>query len=180
MIVAKHDLKIRPDRSAPEKLGAPVTCERKGKSFGGDDPKVAEALIRQLRGSLPPESREDLKSIKNALSLVQQLGPTDQLEGLLAVQMVATHTLAMEFVRITNANRDQRVVLDSCITWTTKLLRLFAQQVDALGRYRRRGEQHFTVHHVSVNNVGQAVVGNLVPQGVRSSSPQDGPHAKRE
>jgi len=42
-----------------------------------------------------------------------------------------------------------------------KLARTFAAQVEALKRYRTGGEQKVTVEHVTVNEGGQAIVGNV-------------------
>jgi hypothetical protein len=42
-----------------------------------------------------------------------------------------------------------------------KLARTFAVQMEALKRYRTGGEQKVTVQHVSVNEGGQAIVGNV-------------------
>ena len=39
--------------------------------------------------------------------------------------------------------------------------RTYATQMEALKRYRTGGEQKVTVHHVSVNEGGQAIVGNV-------------------
>ncbi|HKH00899.1 MAG TPA: hypothetical protein VKB08_09295 [Bradyrhizobium sp.] len=43
----------------------------------------------------------------------------------------------------------------------TKLTRTFPAQMDALKRYRSRGEQGVVVQNVSVEDGGQAIVGNV-------------------
>ena len=50
-----------------------------------------------------------------------------------------------------------------------KLARTFAAQVEALRRHRTGGEQKVTVEHVTVNEGGQAIVGN-VSHGGRGAS----------
>ena len=50
-----------------------------------------------------------------------------------------------------------------------KLARTFTTQMEALKRYRTGGEQKVTVQHVSVNEGGQAIVGN-VTQGTGESA----------
>jgi hypothetical protein len=42
-----------------------------------------------------------------------------------------------------------------------KLARTFAAQVEALKKYRSPGEQTIKVQHVTVNDGGQAIVGNV-------------------
>ena len=54
---------------------------------------------------------------------------------------------------------------DSASSMLNKLARTFAAQVEALKRYRSAGEQTIKVQHVTVNEGGQAIVGNL-NQGV--------------
>jgi hypothetical protein len=48
-----------------------------------------------------------------------------------------------------------------------KLARTFAAQMDTLKRYRSKGEQKVTVQHVTVNDGGQAVVGEVRAGGGR-------------
>jgi hypothetical protein len=46
-----------------------------------------------------------------------------------------------------------------------KLARTFATQIEALKRYRSKGEQRVIVKHLTVNEGGQAIVGNVAHQG---------------
>ena len=50
---------------------------------------------------------------------------------------------------------------DSAERAFNKLTRTFTAQVEALKRYRTGGEQKVTVQHVTVNEGGQAVVGDI-------------------
>jgi hypothetical protein len=50
---------------------------------------------------------------------------------------------------------------DSAERAFNKLARTFAAQVEALKRYRSRGDQTVRVEHVTVNEGGQAIVGNV-------------------
>jgi hypothetical protein len=50
---------------------------------------------------------------------------------------------------------------DSSERTLNKLARTFAAQVEALKRYRTGGDQKVTVEHVTVNQSGQAIVGNI-------------------
>ena len=61
-----------------------------------------------------------------------------------------------------------------------KLLRTFAAQVEALQRYRGKGQQKVTVEHVHVHAGGQAVVGTIqTPGGGGQLKSEDQPHAKQ-
>jgi len=63
-----------------------------------------------------------------------------------------------------------------------KLTRTYAAQMEALKRYRSNGSQKVTVEHVTVNEGGQAIVGNVMnaPAGREGDQPKgDGqPHAQ--
>jgi hypothetical protein len=47
-----------------------------------------------------------------------------------------------------------------------KLARTVAAQLEALKRYRTTREQKVTVEHVTVNDGGKAIVGNVIPREV--------------
>ena len=89
---------------------------------------------------------------------------------MLAAQMAAVHNATMTFARRLN-HVDNIPQQDSAERAFNKLARTFAAQVEALKRYRTGGEQKVTVQHVTVNEGGQAVVGNVsaAPGGGRRS-----------
>jgi hypothetical protein len=47
------------------------------------------------------------------------------------------------------------------INRSTKLMRTFTAQLDTLQKYRNKGQQTIQVQHVTVNDGGQAIVGNV-------------------
>ena len=94
------------------------------------------------------------------------------MEALLAAQMAAVHTAIMTFARRLGHVKTIPQQ-DSAERAFNKLARTFAPQVEALKRYRSRGDQTVRVEHVTVNEGGQAIVGN-VSHGGR------GPHKKEE
>src|SRR5262249_61820724 len=79
---------------------------------------------------------------------------------MLAAQMAAIHTATMTFTRQL-ANVETIAQQDSAERALNTLARTFAMQMEALKRYRTGGEQKVTVQHVSVNEGGQAIVGNV-------------------
>jgi hypothetical protein len=93
-----------------------------------------------------------------ALAAVDGMQPADEIEAMLAVQMVATHETAMEM--LTRAKQaDLMPTLQECGSLAVKLFRTYTAQVEALVRLRRGGEQRVIVQHVNVNEGGQAIVG---------------------
>ena len=79
---------------------------------------------------------------------------------MLASQMAAVHMATMTFARRLNhvENIPQQ---DSAERAFNKLARTFATQVEALNRYRTRGEHRIVVHQVNVSDGGQAIVGTV-------------------
>jgi hypothetical protein len=98
------------------------------------------------------------------LAVVKGIEPRDEVEAVLAAQMAAVHNAIMTFARRLNhvENIPQQ---DSAERGFNKLARTFAAQVEALKRYRSRGEQTMRVEHVTVNEGGQAIVGNVMHGG---------------
>ena len=93
-------------------------------------------------------------------SIVRGIEPQDQIEAMLASQMAAVHLATMTFARRL-AHVDNIPQQDSAERAFNKLARTFAAQVEALKKYRTGGQQHVTVKHVTVNEGGQAIVGNV-------------------
>jgi hypothetical protein len=66
------------------------------------------------------------------------------------------------------------------LSQANKLSRTYAVLLDALNRYRGKGQQKVTVEHVHVHAGGQAVVGTIqTPGGGDQSKSEDQPHAKQ-
>jgi hypothetical protein len=94
------------------------------------------------------------------LSVVNGIEPKDQVEAMLAAQMASVHMSTMTFARRL-AHVENIPQQDSAERAFNKLARTFAAQVEALKRYRTGGEQPVRVEHVTVNEGGQAIVGNV-------------------
>jgi len=117
----------------------------------------------------PPTSKE-------ADAIAHASKPKDEIEAMLASQMVVTHSLAMEFLG--RAKRAGHIPqLDASGNLAVKLLRTYTAQVEALAKLRRGGEQTVRVEHVHVHSGGQAIVGNVAPGGGASLESKDQPYA---
>ncbi|WP_417586352.1 hypothetical protein [Pararhodobacter oceanensis] len=94
------------------------------------------------------------------LSVVRGVQPRDELEAMLAVQMGAIHQATMMMARRLNhvTNIPQQDAAERALN---KLARTYSTQMQALKRYRTGGQQKVTVEHVTVNDGGQAIVGNI-------------------
>jgi hypothetical protein len=120
---------------------------------------LALYIVRQLSSLVHGTSDEDAtKAVDLAMNLQHAIQPKDELEALLASQMAGAHHLAMKFMQ--RASYDQPTdVLNANVDRATKMMRTFTAQMEALNRYRGKGQQKVTVEHVTVNQGGQAVIG---------------------
>ena len=116
---------------------------------------------------------DDFLATSDGLALIEGVHeqPRDQVEAMLAAQMAAVHQAILTLApRLAQADTiDQQ---DSAERAFNKLVRSFAAQMEALKRYRTGGEQKVTVQHVSVNEGGQAIVGN-VTQAAHRAGPEN-------
>lgn len=104
-----------------------------------------------------------------ALEHFNSLKPADGAEGMLAQQMVGTHFAALECLRraaIPNQTFEGR---DQALKHASKLMALYARQLETLNKHRGKGQQKVTVEHVRVEKGGQAIVGNVETSGRRNT-----------
>ena len=87
------------------------------------------------------------------------IGPKDELEGMVAAQLLAAHNAAMECYRRAMLDEQTFEGRRENLTQANKLSRTYALLLDALNRHRGKGQQKVTVEHVHVNAGGQAIVG---------------------
>ena len=99
-----------------------------------------------------------------ALAAVDAIRPADEIEAMLALEMIATHETAMDML-MRAKHADLTPTLQECGSLAVKLLRTYTAQVEALARLRRGGEQRVIVQHVNVNEGGQAIVGAVSHRG---------------
>ena len=89
------------------------------------------------------------------------IGPRDELEGMLAAQLLAAHNAAMECYRRAMIGDQTFEGRRENLSQANKLSRTYAALLDALNRHRGKGQQKVTVEHVHVHQGGQAIVGTV-------------------
>ena len=130
-------------------------------TFGTEDEELQSQLLCQATSIVPDFVGREIKTMDHVAAALHGIGPRDGLEGLLAVQMVAVHTLALECVSRAASREQTDLGVEVNINRATKLMRTFTNQTEALDRYRGKGEQKMTVEHVHVYRGGQAIVGQV-------------------
>jgi hypothetical protein len=130
-------------------------------AFGTSERAHADLMLDGILNAACDGSRENPPSerdINQVLAAVTGIGAKDEIEGMLATQMVAAHTAIITTLR---RQKQSETLLEQerYGNLAVKLLRTFAAQVEALQRYRGKGQQHIRVEHVDVHAGGQAIVG---------------------
>ncbi|MCF1710273.1 hypothetical protein L0V05_15780 [Tabrizicola sp. J26] len=149
-------------------------------AYAHDDAEAAAVLLMADMGTSDPHffkgassqialigsygKQIDAEASNFVMSVVRGIAPKDELESMLAMQMGAIHAATMTLARRLN-NVTSIPQQDAAERALNKLARTFAMQMDTLKRYRTGGQQKVTVEHVTVNEGGQAIVGNLVHGG---------------
>lgn len=129
---------------------------------GLTDPTAQLWLLDQLVQTLRTGVGEGaVDAVEALMALLTAIGPKDGVEGMLAAQMVATHEHAMECLRRAMVSGQSFEGRDLNLKHATKLLQIYARQVEALDKHRGKGQQKITVEHVTVEAGGQAIVGNV-------------------
>ena len=128
--------------------------------LGTSSQEFMDGVLRQLANAVSPGKDSDEEAINFALAVIAGIEPKDELETMLAMQMVAIHLATMTFTRrLAHVETlDQQHGSEGALN---KLARTFAMQLEALKRYRTGGEQKVVVQHVNVNEGGQAIVGTV-------------------
>ena len=127
--------------------------------FGSKDEDFIHGIAANIL-AIANEDTEDLDERTSAYvaSIVEGIEPRDQLEGMLATQMAATHFAIMRASRwMLYGNEDIKAV-DSAERTLNKLCRTFTTQIETLKKYRA---DPVRVRDVNVSDGGQAIVGNV-------------------
>ena len=151
-----------------EKKGVYQVSSSEGEDMfymGTYDAYLTTNIINQVIGicSSGIEDPEVITNKSNAsMAAIIEIDPQDSTELMLATQMVTVHNLTMEMSRralLVDGQTEDSVNFN--INRTTKLMRTYMAQMEALNKYRNKGKQQITVQHVNVNDGGQAVIGDI-------------------
>jgi len=146
------------------------------KTFGAVSMDPVNARASELLKYLGSVGADSTDRYNAALSFIESMGPKDQSEVLLLVQLYVTHDAAMRALsQLGGAEWVPQVQTFGNLA--TKLLRASQGQLETLARMRRGGEQ--VVRHIHVDNRGgQTVIAeNLTPGGQGNNKNEDQSHA---
>jgi hypothetical protein len=90
------------------------------------------------------------------------MAPKNVVEAMLAVQMIASHEASLLFLRRATLDDQSTEGIDANVLRATRLMRVFAQQVEAMQKLKGKAiQQTLTVEQVNVHQGGQAIVGSV-------------------
>jgi hypothetical protein len=140
-----------------------------------NDVIASQASNSIWKSSNPEVAENQLNAVVAGLYFIS---PKDELEGMLAAQLMASHNAAMKCYRRAMIEGQTFVGRSESLTQANKLSRTYAGLLDALNRHRGKGQQKVTVEHVHVYDGGQAIVG-AVGGGGGPDKMEHQPHAIR-
>jgi hypothetical protein len=171
-------------RTAPKGITAldPAGGEGKLRRIGGsgsDDLNqvLADQAFRSLWTAHSDEATRD-QQVQATLAAMMGIAPRDEVEGMLAAQMVAAHHNAMECHRRSMLSNQTFEGRKENLNQANKLSRTYTLLLDALNRHRGKGQQKVTVEHVHVHSGAQAIVGSVETGGGVAANNQRQAHAK--
>jgi hypothetical protein len=145
-----------------------LTAVKLMEALGTPDADLQQSLLNQVIltfGGVATSDGFRLDQVEalcnDALAILNGIQPRDEIEGLLAVQMIGVHNLAMETMKRAMITDQTFEGKETNVNQANKMLRTFTAQMEALKRYRSGGQQKVTVEHVHVNEGGQAIVGTV-------------------
>ena len=157
---------------------------KKAKTVVADDPDDLKGTLKRIGGSQSDHLNNILANqainslwLKNAdekthdrqcsaaVAGLVGIGPKDELEGMIAAQLIAAHNAAMECYRRAMIGEQTLEGRRENLNQANKLSRTYAALLESLNRHRGKGQQKVTVEHVHVHSGGQAVVGVVEPPG---------------
>ena len=139
---------------------------------------LGDQVVHTLPKSTDPEMEG--RQFNAAVAGLMGIAPKDELEGMMAAQLIAAHNAVMECYRRAGLAGQTPQGRNECLSQASKLSRAYAALLEALNRHRGKGQQKVTVEHVHVYAGGQAVVGVVEHTGGgHQTNSQEQPHAKQ-
>jgi len=138
---------------------------------------LANQAVRTLWFSENADAEEIERQRHATVDALIGLKPKDEIEGMIAAQLLACHNASMECYRRAMIREQTFEGWRENLNQANKLSRTYATLLEALNRHRGKGQQKVTVEHVHVHSGGQAIVGNVEAGGGVAPKSKDQAHA---
>ncbi len=141
--------------------------------------RLADQTVRAMALTTSDGAEQD-RQLRASVAALRGIAPKDELEGMMAAQLIAAHNATMDCYRFATLPRQTLEGRREYLNQANKLSRTWATLLAALDKHRGKGQQKVTVEHVHVHAGGQAVVGMIeTPGGGDRGKSKEQPHAKR-
>jgi hypothetical protein len=167
----------------------PAGEDKKATTMVADDPHAPRGALKHIGGSqsdnwndiLAQQTIQTLwlahsddetrgRQFNATITALIAIGPKDEIEGMIAAQLLATHNATMECYRRAMIGEQTLEGRRDNLNQANKLSRTCATLIEALNRHRgKEGQQKVTVEHVDVHAGGQEVVDVVEAPGGRGS-----------
>ena len=138
-------------------------------AFGTSDLDFVDGIIGQLANAGTQGPKADERGINFMLSIVKGVEPKDQVETMLATQMVAANDAALMFLRRATLDNQTFDGIEANVHRASRLMRIFNEQLEAMQKLKgKASQQKVTVEHVHVHE-GSDIVAVFV--GILQPSP---------
>jgi hypothetical protein len=128
---------------------------------------VDATLVQIQNASRLPCGGISETSVNAVLAFIEGVGPKNEMEAALAIQMACTHAVAVAILsRAGGAYGGNRHVA-MMASASARLLNAFANQVETLRRLRNGGTQIIRVERIEVSDTAQAIIGNISSRDVK-------------
>jgi hypothetical protein len=162
---------LQSTQSAPKATATPdhddpmaLACRTMG---GSKSPAFNTMIMREVLASTwdQPERKDDDRRLHAlaAVSASMAFKPQDEIEAMIAAQVLALHFGAMECLRRAMIPTQTFEVASKLRRDGANLARGMTDMLEALDRKRGKGPQVVRVERVVVHEGGQAIVGNVQP-----------------
>ena len=118
-----------------------------------------DLLVSSFGNKIKPD---DIDHINGLIATIVAMRPSDPLELQLVTQLSVLHHQAMSM--IASANRSSRLSCTSHedLKMANLLWKTHSRCLSELIKYRKRGQQHIVVEHISIEAGSQAVIGSTI------------------
>lgn len=164
--------------TAIDPVGEPGELKRIGGSQSDIWNNLIVGQVVQTLWTKNSDAEERKRQYEGTISALIAISPRDEIEGMIAAQLMAAHNASMECFRRAMIGEQTFEGRKENLNQANKLSRTYSTLLEALNRHRGKGQQKVTVEHVHVHQGGHAIVGNVRSQGGGlTSKEEEQPHA---
>lgn len=148
------------DDSSMLQLMSSLSPERLKEKYGTARPVVAAEFAKEFLQVMSTGGEADVEGLGFGLGMIADMRPGDPLEAALGAQMAVGNRIFMDLAIRMRRSFDLATI-DTLARMLGNFARLYTAQLEALDGHRSGGKGTTPVGHVTVNDGGQAIVGNV-------------------